>query len=122
MFTKAITARNVIFALLGACAFGLKRLYAGPHAQAVHAYAGNFSVSFALYFVALNATRRSRHPRLLAAVATLMAVTAFEVTDGFGVMANVYDPADILANAAGIGFALLVDAVSYAFIAGRVRS
>lgn len=119
MQSQAITARNIAFAVLGTSALALKRLYAGILEQVVQAYAGNFFVSFALYFVLLNATRSYRHSRLFAAAATLTAVTAFEVTNGFGVMANVYDPVDILANAVGIGFAVLVDLTTYRLMAGR---
>jgi hypothetical protein len=43
------------------------------------------------------------------------------VTNGFGVMANVYDPLDIAANAAGIGFAVLVDMVSWRVLTGSGR-
>ena len=38
-----------------------------------------------------------------------MAVEVFEVTDWFAVMANVFDPVDLLANAAGIVAALALD-------------
>jgi hypothetical protein len=39
----------------------------------------------------------------------LLAVEAFELTDGFGVMTNVFDPADLLANLVGIAAAVAVD-------------
>ena len=48
-------------------------------------------------------------PRLIAASLTLLAVEIFEATNGFGVMENVYDPADFVANAAGVGLAVIVD-------------
>jgi hypothetical protein len=48
----------------------------------------------------------------------LVAVQAFELLDGFGFMANVYDPIDLLANFAGVGFALLVDRATSAVAAG----
>jgi hypothetical protein len=110
--------RNVLFAVLGAVALVLKPAYHGPLESVVYSYLGNFSVSFALYFAALNATERLRSPRRTAALMTLLAVEAFELTDGFGLMANVFDPGDLLANAAGIAVALLVDAVT----AGRSSS
>lgn len=110
--------RNVTFALLGAVALVLKRSYAGVGELIVHAYAGNFFVSMALYFAVLGAMLRFRCPRLLAAVLVFAVVTAFEVTNGFGVMLNVYDPLDIAANAAGIGFAVLVDMASWAVLTG----
>lgn len=104
--------RNVVFALLGAAALVLKPAYHGPLEGTVYSYAGNVSVSFALYFAAISATARYPRPRLIAAVATLLAVEAFELTDGFGVMANVVDPVDLVANAAGIALAVTVDALS----------
>ena len=116
-----MTGRNVTFALLGAAALVFKHSYAGVGEQVVNAYAGNFVVSFALYFAFLGAMLRFRHPRALTAVVIFAIVTAFEVTDGFGVMANVYDPFDIAANAAGIGFAVLVDLVSWRALTGSSR-
>ena len=75
----------------------LKHSYTGVGERIVHAYAGNFVVSFALYFACLGAAIRFPYPRPLAAVAVFALVTAFEVTNGFGVMTNVYDPFDIAA-------------------------
>ena len=121
MLPLTMIGRNVTFALLGAAALVLKHLYAGVGERVVHAYAGNFVVSFALYFAFLGAVLRFRYPRPLAAVVVFAVVTAFEVTNGFGVMANVYDPFDIAANAAGIGFAVLVDMVSWRVLTGSSR-
>lgn len=101
--------RNVAFAVLGAVALVLKPAYHGPLEGVVYSYAGNFSVSFALFFAAINTTERYRRPRLTAAVSTLLAVEAFELSNGFGLMVNVFDPMDLLANAVGIGVAVLVD-------------
>ncbi|MCZ7652964.1 MAG: hypothetical protein M5U13_18045 [Thermoanaerobaculia bacterium] len=101
--------RNVGLAVLGATALAFKHAYRGPFAGAVLAWGGNVAAAFALYFAAIHATARCRHPRLAAAAATLLAVEAFELTNGFGVMANVYDPLDLVANAAGVGLAVLVD-------------
>ena len=116
-----MTVRNVTVALIGAAALVLKHSYAGAGERAVNAHAGNFVVSFALYFAFLGAVLRFRYPRLLAALVVFVVVTAFEVTNGFGVMANVYDPFDIAANAAGIGFAVLIDIVSWRVLAGSGR-
>ena len=112
MLAPALRARNIGLAVLGAAVLVLKSSYSGPFEQIVHSYAGNFAVTFALYFAAVSSTHRLKRPRLLAALAALVAVTLFELTDGFGVMANVYDPLDVLANAAGVGFALAVDLLS----------
>jgi peptidoglycan/LPS O-acetylase OafA/YrhL len=103
------TVRNTAFVLLGVGGLLLKGIYAGPLEAAVHSWAGNVSVSFAVYFLGLIALGRRRHARLFAALLALAAVTAFEATDGFGVMTNVYDPLDYLANAVGIGLAIAVD-------------
>jgi hypothetical protein len=105
---RAITIRNVALAVLGAAVLVLKSAYHGPFEDALNAYAGNVAVSFALYFAAINATSRYGRPRLLAAL-TLLAVELFEITSGFGVMENVYDPVDLIANAAGVGLAVIVD-------------
>lgn len=103
------TRRNVVFVLLGVAALLLKRHYSGPLAEAVHGYAGNLSVSFAVYFIVAAAAARHGWGVLGAAGSALLAVEAFEVTNGFGVMSNTYDPLDLLANAAGISLALAVD-------------
>lgn len=107
-----MTVRNVALALLGAAILVLKPAYQGPGEVAVQSYAGNVAVSFALYFAAINATERFRYPRLVAALAVLAAVEAFEVSDGFGVMANVVDQVDLYANAVGIALAAAVDVLT----------
>jgi glycopeptide antibiotics resistance protein len=99
----------VALAVLGAAVLVLKSGYHGPFEVALNAYAGNVAVSFALYFAAINATSSHGRSRLIAAASTLLAVELFEVTNGFGVMDNVYDPADFIANAAGVGLAVMVD-------------
>ena len=81
---SAMRVRNVVLALLGAAILVLKLEYHGPGEAVVQAYAGNVAVSFALYFAAINATERFRRPRLLAALGVLVAVEAFELSDGFG--------------------------------------
>jgi len=43
--------RNVLFVLVGIAGLLLKRHYAGPFQELVYSYAGNFCVSFAVYFV-----------------------------------------------------------------------
>ena len=115
--TRAATIRNVVLALLGAMALVLKPSYRGPLAEVVYAYGGNFAVSFALYFAAASAASRHRLGRLAAAATALLAVEAFEATNGFGVMANTYDPIDFAANAAGVSVAVVVDLVSSRFLA-----
>ena len=110
---RAMTIRNVVMALLGAMVLVFLRGYDGPFEVLLGSYGGNVAVSFALYFAALNASARYQRPRLLAASATLLAVGEFfEATDGFGVMANTFDPIDFAANAAGVGLAVIVDVVT----------
>lgn len=104
-------------ALLGTAGLVLKSTYRGPLEEVVYAHGGNFTVSFALYFVAVTAASRIGLGRLTAAAATLIAVEAFEITNGFGVMTNTYDPADFVANAAGIGVAVVIDLISSSVLA-----
>lgn len=107
--TARQTVRNVCLILLGVAVLVLKRLYHGPLAQVVYSYGGNFAVSFAVYFLAAIAAARLGWGRLAIAASALLAVEAFEITNGFGVMSNVYDPVDLIANAVGIAVALTLD-------------
>ena len=107
--TLSEKGRNVLFVVLGVAALVLKRSYAGPFAEGVHSWGGNLGVSFALYFLAAIPASRLRLGKLASAAIALLTVEAFEATNGFGVMTNVYDPLDFLANAAGVGLALAID-------------
>jgi len=66
-------------------------------------------------------TRGHRRFRLSAAFLAMVVVTSFELADGFGVLTNVYDPADLLANPVGIGLAVVVDVVTDRLTEGRRR-
>lgn len=110
--TATETRRSVGFVLLGVAALVLKPHYYGPLDQAVHDYGGSFAVSFAVYFLAAIVTSRVGLGRLAAGTSALLVVEAFELTNGFGIMSNVYDPGDLVANAAGICFALALDVVT----------
>jgi hypothetical protein len=101
--------RNVGFVLLSIAVFLLKHQYAGPLQDAVYSYLGNISVSFALYFVFMNLQLPARIKKLAAALAVLAVVELFEAFNGFGVMANTYDPIDFIANAVGVSLALGLD-------------
>ena len=103
------TGARLALVLLGVAAFLLKPAYHGAFDHAVHAWGGNVVVSFAVTLLAFIAASRHGGGRLAAAAAALAAVEAFEVSNGFGVMANVYDPLDLVANAVGVGLALGVD-------------
>ena len=101
--------RNLMFILLGVFVLLFKRSYAGPCAELIYRHGSNFSVSFAVYFIAQLGFHTLPYPRLLSAAGALSAVELFELTNGFGVMSNTYDPWDYLANALGIGIALGID-------------
>lgn len=94
--------RNLLFILAAIGLFLLKQRYAGPFQPLIYSYAGNFLVSFALYFNFLFLQIPPRFRRVAAALLTLACVESFEVFDGFGLMANTYDPLDLLANAIGV--------------------
>jgi hypothetical protein len=103
------TIRNACFSLLGGIGLVFKNTYQGPLAEIVHSYGGNFAVSLALYFAAVSAAARFGLGRSAAVAATVLAVELFEVTDGFGVMTNTYDPVDLVANVAGVAVAVALD-------------
>jgi glycopeptide antibiotics resistance protein len=103
-------ARNLLFVAVAIILFLMKRQYAGPFQELVQSYAGNVTVSFALYFVFLRMCMMlPRFGRLIAAALVLVCVESFELLDGFGFMSNTYDSFDLLANAIGVGFALSLD-------------
>lgn len=102
-------ARNVLLVLVGAAALVLKHDYSGSFPEIVHSYGGNVAASFAVYFIVALSPLAARSGKLLVAVLALTVVGAFEVTDGFGVMSNVYDPVDLAADAVGVGLALATD-------------
>jgi len=104
-------ARNVFFVLLGVAALVLKRLYFGPFVEIIHSYGGNVSASFAVYFVVRILTSGWRYGMLVTVGIALLVVELFEATNGFGVMTNVYDPVDFVANVVGVGLAVGLDAL-----------
>ena len=106
------TRRYVLFVLAGVAVLVLKSHYHGPLTRIFHDYGGNFAVSFAVYFLAALAACRLGWERWVAVASALLAVEVFEIADGFGIMANVYDPVDLLANAAGIAPAFAVDSLT----------
>jgi hypothetical protein len=107
--SRTETMRNIVFILIGVAVLVFKRHYSGPFESMVYAYAGNVAVSFAVYFNALNVPVKVRYKQLWAAGLALAAVELFEVFDGFGIMSNVYDTIDLVANAVGVMLALVVD-------------
>ena len=113
--------RDVICILAGVAGLVLVSRYAGFGEILVHSYGGNVCASFAVYFLAKRVTSGSRHPVLLAVALALGAVELFELTDGFGIMSNTYDPFDLLANVIGIGAGAGLDRLLSAPERGRVE-
>lgn len=112
--------RDITMVLIGVLGLLLKSWFSAPLPELVYNHLGNFSVSYAIYFLALLAAQ-GRWGRLPAAAMALAVVEAFELTNGFGVMANVYDPWDLLANALGIALALGMDALSARWFVAAAR-
>ncbi len=109
--TPAPLAPRLGLALLGVVLLLAKHWCRGPLAGVVHSYGGNVTASFAVYFIVAIAASRHGFGRIATAAAALLAVEAFELTDGFGFMTNVVDPVDLLANLVGIAAALALDLV-----------
>lgn len=101
--------RNVSFVLLGVIILVLKQSYSGPFTEIVKSYAGNLSVSFAIYFLISIVAYNWKKNKLITAAISLIIVTLFEVTNGFGIMENVYDTIDLFANLIGVILALISD-------------
>jgi len=101
--------RNLVFILLGVLILVFKRYYQGPLSDLIQNHGSNFSVSFATYYIALMAFNQLPRPSLFSFIGSLLAVELFELTNGFGVMTNVYDPWDYLANFLGISLAVGLD-------------
>ena len=94
--------------LVGVTAPLIKNWFRDSMGSLAHAYLGNVAASFAVFFVVAIAAAPKLHRIWVAAIA-LAIVEVFELTDGFGVMTNVYDPFDYLANALGVALAGCVD-------------
>jgi hypothetical protein len=111
--------RSVVFSLLGVAALVFKRHYAGPWEEFVLDYGGNVAASFAVYFIVAPLLFTARFRTLLTTGLALLVVQLFEATDGFGVMGNVYDRVDFVANTVGVGLALVVDLLTRGIANGR---
>ena len=111
-------ARNLVMVLAGVFGLLLKGWLRPSLSSFVYSYLGNVTVSFAVYFVAGFAAVPWLKRAWIAVIA-LFIVEAFELTNGFGVMTNVYDPYDYLANAAGVVLAVGVDIVMDRVMKGR---
>lgn len=103
--------RNFFFVFLGIVGLLFVFWYdSEPYYEFIHSYGGNFTASFAFYFIFQNALARYRASRVTNALATLFVAEIFEATDGFfGMMVNTYDPMDYVANALGVALAYGLD-------------
>jgi len=101
--------RNVLFILLGAIVLVLKHNYNGPFTEIIKSYAGNISISFAVYFIIGFSSHNWKKIKLITATMALLIVELFEITNGFGIMENVFDTIDLFANFIGIFLALFLD-------------
>ena len=100
--------RYILMVLIGVLGLLLKSWFSDSIPDFIYCYLGNFSVSFAVYFLAALGAQ-GRLSQITCASIALIVVEGFELTDGFGFMSNVYDPFDLLANALGVLLAFLVD-------------
>lgn len=116
-----IRYRNLVMILAGVMCLLLKRWFAKFLGDLAFSYAGNLSASFAVYFIISMVPSRKPTWAMVAGLA-LVVVETFELTNGFGIMTNVYDPFDYAANAIGIGLAVCVDRVSSHFVPVRENS
>jgi hypothetical protein len=101
--------KRILLILLGVLGLVLKKHYDGPYLEFVDSYLGNVSVSFAVYFLVGIITINWKLNKLITAVISLTIVELFELTNGFGIMTNIFDPIDLIANLIGICLALALD-------------
>jgi hypothetical protein len=100
---------KVILVLLGVAGLILKKHYNGPFPEFANSYLGNVSVSFGIYFLITIYTDQIKLNRLFSTGVAIAIVELFEITNGFGVMKNTFDPWDLIANFVGVGLAFLLD-------------
>jgi len=108
---KKSIAFYITCVILGVAALVLKNKYTGNYQDVVLSYLGNFAVSFAIYFMIRVSAFGKRIGRLVTAGLVLLAVELFEITNGFGLMSNVFDWMDLLVNLLGVGFAMALDSL-----------
>ena len=88
-----------------------KRYYTGPYLELVHSYLGNISISFAVYFILGFSSDRWKNNNFITAFIALLVVELFEITNGFGIMRNVFDYFDLIANILGVVLALTLNSL-----------
>jgi hypothetical protein len=116
-----LRTRYVLMVLAGVAGLLLKGWFAESLGDLADFYLGNLAVSFAVYFL-VSIAAGNRLSRLMIGVIALLVVQLFELTDGFKIMANVYDPFDYVANALGVAVAYLVDIVSARLVQANSRN
>ena len=114
--TKKQKIRNVSFILVGVILLILKQKYNGPNPEIIKSYLGNFSVSFAVYFIVQFNDHLWKTKKVITALIAIVVVSLFELTDGFGVMTNVYDTLDLLVNFGGVLLAITLDVFTIRFM------
>ena len=102
-------ARNVLFILLCVSVLLLKQIYNGPGLEIVKSYSGNLSISFAVYFLICFSSDHWKQNKFITAIISLTIVELFEITNGFGIMKNVFDIFDLFVNLIGVILALVLD-------------
>ena len=102
--------RSIILVLVGISGLLIKRRFSGSLGEVAYCYLGNVSVSFSVYYL-VSLAARGRFNKVAYVLIALVALESFELTDGFGIMSNVYDQNDLIANAIGVAIALVVDVV-----------
>lgn len=80
------------------------------------------TASFAVFFIVRQVSTPRPLDWLPSAIIALLVVELFEVTDGFGVMTNVYDPFDLVANALAVALAVAVDLLASTVSRCRTKS
>ena len=106
---RAHKISHILLILLGILGLILKKYYNGPYLEFVNSYFDNVSVSFAVYFLIGIIASEQKLNKLISAVISLTIVELFELTNGFGVMTNIFDPIDLLANLVGVGLAFALE-------------
>ena len=103
--------RNILMVLIGVSGLLLKSWFSDSISEFTYSYLGNLSVSFAVYFLVVLGASGRLNKAICAAIA-LLVVEGFELANGFGIMTNIYDPFDYLANALGVALAYFVDVLT----------
>jgi hypothetical protein len=118
MMNTRLRIRNVAMVLAGVAALVSKTWFREFIGNLAQAYLGNLSASFAVYFL-MALAMAPKLDRIWIAASALAIVEAFELTNGFGVMTNVYDPNDYVANGLGVAMAVGVDLISTRILQAR---